>query len=179
MASVATALPRPLTARPKLRRKLPVSGRVGTTEVRFVKRIDNSRLRREVDRSKQRECYRLLALLVLVFAFGFAYAWQHLQCLRLGYEIQRSKDQRAALQQLNQQLRLEQASLADPQRIDLLAQGEGLTAPTPRQVVQVGPVSPAASSTEFAGNVLGPAPAVAAEPDSVPGSHRKTLSKEQ
>jgi cell division protein FtsL len=177
MASVATALPRPLTARPKLRRNLPVSGRAGTTEVRFVKRINNSRLRREVDRSKQRECYRLLALLVLVFAFAFAYAWQHFQCVRLGYEIQSLKEQRAAMQQLNRQLRLEQASLADPQRIDLLAQGQGLAAPTPRQVIQVGQVPPAASSTEFAGNVLEPAPA--AEPDSVPGSHRKSSSKEQ
>jgi len=142
-----------------------------------VKRIDNSRLRHEVDHTKQRECYRLLALLVLVFGLGFAYAWQHFQCVRLGYEIQSLKDQRAAMQQLNRQLRLDQASLADPQRIDLLAQGKGLTAPTPQQVIQVGPDSPAASSTEFAGNVLEPAPAAGL--DSVPGSHRKASSKEQ
>ena len=177
MASVATALPRPLTARPKLRRNLAVLGRAGTTEVRFVKRIDNSRLRREVDPRKQRECYRLLALLVLVFAFGFAYAWQHFQCLRLGYEIQALKDERAAMQQLNRQLRLEQASLADPQRIDTLAQGEGLTAATPRQLIQAGSVAPTASSPEFARNVL--EPVLAATPDSVPGSPGKTPSKEQ
>jgi len=177
MASVAAESSKPSTARPKLRRNLPVSGRAGTTEVRFVKRINNSRLRREVDRRKQRECYRLLALLVLVFAFGFAYAWQHFQCLRLGYENQGLKDQRAALQQLNRQLRLEQASLADPQRIDMLAQQEGLTAPTPRQVIQVGPVPTTGSGTEFAGNVLEAAPA--ASPDSGSESHGKAASKEQ
>ena len=142
-----------------------------------MKRINNSRLRRDVDRSKQRECYRLLALMVLVFAFGFAYAWQHFQCLRLGYEIQGLKDQHAALLQLNRQLRLEQASLADPQRIDMLAQQEGLGAPTPRQVIQVGSVPATASGTEFAGNVPETAPAAA--PDSVAGSHRSAPAKEQ
>jgi len=177
MATIATALPRPPTARPRLRRNPPVSGLAGTTDVLFVKHIENSRLRREVDRSKQRECYRLLALLVLVFAFGFAYAWQHFQCLRLGYDIQGLKDERTALQQLNRQLRLEQASLADPQRIDTLAQGEGLTAATPRQLIQAGSVAPTASSPEFARNVL--EPVLAATPDSVPGSPGKTPSKEQ
>jgi len=175
MAS-ATALPRPLTPRPRVPPRPTVSSRVATREVVFVKRYDNSRLRREVDRSKQRECYRLLALSVLVFCFGFAYAWQHFQCLSLGYEIQQAKEQRTALEQLNRQLRLEQASLADPQRIDTLAQEQGLTAPTPRQVIEVGPVPAAGSSTEFAGNVLAPVPA--APPGSAPGQPQKISSKE-
>jgi len=171
---MANVLPRPPAALPKVRRYGLRPAVAGTTEVRFVKRINNSRLRREVDGSKQRDCYCLFALLVVVFVCGFAYGWQHFQCVRLGYEIQELKDQRSALQQFNRQLRLEEASLADPQRIDALAQSEGLTAPTPRQVIQVGPAAQPESQAEFAGNVLQPAPAAAVP---VPESHRSSKAQ--
>jgi cell division protein FtsL len=76
---------------------------------------------------------------ILVFLFGLLFAWQHFQCVRNGYQIEQLKAERGALEEWNNQLRLEQASLADPQRIDTLARKElGLAPPSAEQVIQVG-----------------------------------------
>ncbi len=152
MATVTATLPK---TRRRLRHQ-PVAGRARFPEVYFIKRIDNSRLFREVDLEKRRECFALLGLGILGFLFGLLFAWQHFQCVRHGYQIEQHKAQRAALQEWNHQLRLEQASLADPQRIDVLARQKlGLVSPSPHQVIQVGPgeAAPApAGPPEFARN---------------------------
>lgn len=109
-------------------------------EFYFAKRIDNSRLKREVDPVRRRECYGLLALSVLVFFFGLLFAWQHFQCVQFGYRIEQAKTQKASFEEWNHQLRLERASLADPQRIDYLARKRlGLVPPGPKQVIRVTP----------------------------------------
>jgi cell division protein FtsL len=109
-------------------------------EFYFVKRIDNSRLRREVDPVKRRECFSLLGLCLVVFFSGLVFAWQHFQCVQYGYRIEQLKAQKATAEEWNHQLRLERASLADPERIDRLARKElGLVAPSPQQVIPVGP----------------------------------------
>jgi Cell division protein FtsL len=59
--------------------------------------------------------------------------------VQYGYRIEQLKAQKATMEEWNHQLRLEHASLADPQRIDLLARKElGLASPTPAQVIRVG-----------------------------------------
>jgi hypothetical protein len=69
--------------------------------------------------------------------------------VRYGYQIEQSKSQLAALEEWNHQLRLEQASLADPERIDTLARTQlGMVAPSPQQVIRVGEAEPAAVSSE-------------------------------
>ena len=135
MATVAITIPR-ARRRPCSQ---PATGRACVTDFYFfVKRIDNSRLFREVDREKRRECFCLLGLGVLVFLFGLVIAWQHFQCVRYGYQIEESKAQRAAMEEWSRQLRLEQASLADPQRIDTLARQKlGLAPPDPQQVIRM------------------------------------------
>ncbi len=127
---------------PRARRRSQLVGatRRSFPDVYFVKRIDNSRLRREVNQEKRRECFGLLGLGILVFLFGLLFTWQHFQCVRYGYQIEQLKSQRAALEEWNHQLRLEQASLADPQRIDRLARRElGLAPPSPQRVIPMGP----------------------------------------
>jgi len=144
---------------PKLRRRpshQPAAGRASFPEFYFVKSIDNSRLLREVDVEKRRECFGLLGLAILVFLFGLLFAWQHFRSVRIGYEIEQLKSERASLDEWNHQLRLEQASLTDPQRIDTLAREHlGLAPPSAEQVIQVG--EEAASSpngnTEWANNL--------------------------
>jgi cell division protein FtsL len=146
MATAAVAFPRP-RRRPR-NTPAPASGRAGFTDIYFLKRIDNSRLRREVDREKRRECFCVLGLGLLVFLFGLLIAWQHFQCVRYGYQIEEVKTQRAAIEEWNHQLRLEQASLADPQRIDTLARKElGLTSPSAQQVIRLSGAAEAASET--------------------------------
>ncbi len=108
-----------------------------------MKRIDNSRLHREVDSAQRRQCYSVLGLGTLVFLSCLLCASQHFRCLRYGYQIQELKDQRAALQQGNRQLRLIEASLVNPQRIDVYARQKlGLGPPAPQRVIHIGPLSP-------------------------------------
>ena len=163
MATVAVTLPR-TRRRP---RNQTVAGRAVFPEIYFVKQIDNSRLRREVDREKRRKCFSLLGLGILVFLFFMLFAWQHFQCLRYGYQIEDLKGARATLEECNHRLRLQEAALADPQRIDTLARTElGLTSPEPRQVIPVGGLetSPAESPSEFARNVSAPGGEIPREP---------------
>src|SRR5208337_1618041 len=145
MATAAVTLPK-TRRRP---RNVPAAGRANFPEFYFVKHIDNSRLVREVDVERRRECFSLLGLGVLVFLFVLLFAWQHFQCVRYGYQIEQFKAERATLEEQNHQLRLVQAALADPQRIDTLARTQlGMVSPSPQQVIRMGGPDPVADSPE-------------------------------
>ena len=63
--------------------------------------------------------------------------------------LNNSKAEHALLEEQNHQLRLVQAALADPQRIDTLARTQlGMIAPSPQQVIRVGAPGPAAEAME-------------------------------
>ena len=113
-----------------------------------------------MDREKRRECFGVLGLAVLVFLVSLVIAYQHFQCVRYGYRIEETKAQRGAQEEWNHQLRLQQASLADPQRIDTLARKElGLSAPSPQQVIRLGGEAQkpgVVSAPEFARNFPDP-----------------------
>ena len=102
------------------------------------KRIDNSRLVRLEAPGRWRELLKQLAVGGLLAGVTFAYAWQHFQCVQFGYRIEQAKTQKASFEEGNHQLKLERASLADPQRIDYVARKQlGLVAPDPNQVIRV------------------------------------------
>jgi cell division protein FtsL len=123
------------------------AGRASLPEFYFVKHIDNSRLVREVDAERRRECFSLLGLGTLVFLFVLFFAWQHFQCVRNGYQIEQLKSACATLEEQNHQLRLEQAALADPERIDTLARTRlGMVSPGPEQVIRADVPAPAAGA---------------------------------
>lgn len=153
MATVAVSLP----ASKRRPRNQPVAGRAPYPEIYFVKRIDNSRLQREVDREKRRECFSLLVLGALVFLFIMLFAWQHFECVRYGYLIQQLRQEQAEKVERNHALRVQFASLSDPQRIDTLARSElGLVPPKSGQLIQVEGAAGHASrtsATEFARNM--------------------------
>jgi cell division protein FtsL len=152
MATAAITLPR-TRRRP---RNAPAAGRASFPEFYFVKHIDNSRLVREVDVERRRECFSLLGLGVLVFLFVLLFAWQHFQCVRYGYQLEQYKAERSTLEEQNHRLRLEEAALADPQRIDTLARTQlGMVSPGPQQIIRLGDTDPAAAedaSPELARN---------------------------
>jgi cell division protein FtsL len=153
MATAAVTL-----LKPRRRSVNPLAGgRASFPEIYYVKYIDNSRLVREVDRKKRRECFSLLGLGILFFLSVLLMSWQHLQCVRAGYEIEQLKVQRAQLEEWNNQLLLKEAALVDPQRIDTLARKDlGMVPSSPRQVIQVGEADALlpqpAESAEFARN---------------------------
>ena len=109
----------------------------GTPEIFFHKEIDNSRLVRVADAKRNREMAMFTATLALLFVLVMIYAGQHFSAIEYGYRIEALTGQRDGLVEANRALRLEQASLSDPGRIDALAQKMGLTSPTPGQVVQM------------------------------------------
>jgi cell division protein FtsL len=150
MGTVAVSLPG-AKRRPRNQHE---AGRAPYPEIYFVKYIDNSRLQREVDYKKRRECLKLFGLGALVFVFIVVVACQHLECVRYGYLIQQLKNQQAEKVEQNHALKVEFASLSDPQRIDSIARSElGLVPPQSNQIIQVGnPVRSQASVTEFARN---------------------------
>lgn len=130
------------------------AGRAHYPDIYFVKHIDNSRLEREVDYNKRRECLKLFGLGAVVFVFIILVAYQHFECVRYGYLIQQLKGEQAQAVEQNHALKVAFARLSDPQRIDSLAQSElGLVPPGPNQIIQVGnPPSSQPSATEFARN---------------------------
>jgi cell division protein FtsL len=105
-------------------------------EVHIEKRIINNHVIREADVKSHRD-YIIVTVLAAMFLFGlFAYGWQHYQYSQYGYQIEEAKKKREQLSEAGRQLRLERASLRNPQRIDSIARGElGMVAPQPGQVV--------------------------------------------
>ena len=65
------------------------------------------------------------------------YAWQHFKAIEYGYKIELLKGQRNALAELRRDLRLEEASLCSPDRIDKLARQYGMQPPQAGQVIRM------------------------------------------
>ncbi len=84
----------------------------------------------------------------MLFSAGLAYAWERFALVRHGYAIERLKAEREALVESNRQLRLEEASLSNPERIDAIARADlGLKPPDPKQVVHLEDSAPPADGT--------------------------------
>lgn len=100
-----------------------------------VKKIDNSRRVRPRAPHATREWARLVIFGTVLTAGGLLYAWQHFQCLQLGYQLEELKAEKAQAAELNSRLKLEAAALKSPERIDVIARRQlGLTAPVPGQL---------------------------------------------
>ena len=108
-----------------------------TPEVYFAKPIDNSRLVKVSDPRRAREMASFSCAVVVLFALVMVYAWQHFSAVEYGYSIEQLKAQRDTAMELNRALRLEEASLRSPERIDVLARQMGLTSPEAGQVVRL------------------------------------------
>jgi hypothetical protein len=100
-----------------------------------LKRIDNSRLVRHVERVKLRSYYRTVALGGIVAAFFMLYIYQHFRCIDLSFQFEDLKAMQVEAATLNSSLKLEIAGLRNPMRIDVIARRQlGLTEPLPTQV---------------------------------------------
>ncbi|HET7208071.1 MAG TPA: cell division protein FtsL [Terriglobales bacterium] len=114
----------------------------GTPEVYFAKNIDNSRLVRVDDPQRKREMKMFGVALTCLCLLVLSYAWQHFKAIEYGYKISELKVQHDNLVEMNRALRLEEASLRDPERIDKLAKVMGLISPQPGQVIRMDTVLP-------------------------------------
>lgn len=113
----------------------------GTPEIYFTKSIDNSRLVKVEDPRRNREMKQFGTALACLFLLVFTYAWQHFRAIEYGYQIESAKRQVNNLTEMNRSLRLEDASLRDPERIDVIARRMGLEPPEPGQVIRMDTIS--------------------------------------
>jgi cell division protein FtsL len=122
----------------------------GTPEIYFAQGIDNSRLVKVEDPRRAREMRQFGIALSCLFLFVMAYAYQHFKAIEYGYKIEALKSQRDSLVELNRGLRLEEASLRDPERIDRMARELGLQSPQAGQVIRMDTALPEGSGSVVA-----------------------------
>ncbi len=112
-------------------------GRRGPTpEVFFTKHIDNSRIVKADDPERRREMRSFAMAMGVLFLLVMVYVWQHFAAIEMGYHVETQKSQVEQLREDNRQLRLTEAQLSDPGRIDKIAKQLGLDTPQPGQVVR-------------------------------------------
>lgn len=109
----------------------------GSPEIYFTKAIDNSRLVKIDDPAHKREMRMFMIAAAVVFVLCTVYVWQHFRAIEYGYNIEAAKVQRDQLTEQNRALRLEDASLKDPERIDKLSRAMGFEVPRAGQVEQM------------------------------------------
>ncbi|HEY1799969.1 MAG TPA: cell division protein FtsL [Terriglobales bacterium] len=109
----------------------------GTPEVYFTKAIDNSRLVKVEDPRRSREMTQFAIALGCLFLLVMTFTWQHFKAIEYGYRIEAVRSQRDGLLEINHALRLEQASLRDPERIDVLARKLGMQPLQAGQVIRM------------------------------------------
>ena len=132
--------------------------RVRTPEFYFTRHFDNSRLVKAYDPARAREmrifCIAAAFLLSLIMVYGL----QHFYAIESSYRVESEKQTLDQLREENRQLRLSEAELTQPGRIDQMARRLGLAEPQPGQVVhpstlpdsgaptlaQIAPAAPAA-----------------------------------
>jgi cell division protein FtsL len=114
-------------------------------EYAIKKDVRNNPIVREIDEERQRQLWRtagISAVLVLVLLFS---AWQTLELVLHGYEVQRLERERASEEEVNRHLRLEIETLRSPRRIEDVATKElNLVAPDRHQAIVIERVAPTA-----------------------------------
>ncbi len=107
-----------------------------TPEVYFAKHIDNSRIVKADDPQRRKEMRQFTMVMSVLFCLVMVYVWQHFSAIEVGYRVEAQKTQVEQMREENRQLRLNEAQLTDPERIDVMAKQLGLNAPQPGQVVR-------------------------------------------
>ena len=108
---------------------------VRTPEFYFARSIDNSRLVKAPDPVKIREMRLFSAAIAVLFSLVMIYGLQHFYAIESGYRVESEKLAVEQLREDNRQLRLAEAQLTQPGRIDTMARQLGLAEPAPGQVI--------------------------------------------
>jgi hypothetical protein len=106
-----------------------------TPEFYFTRSFDNSRLVKASDPVRVRQMRSFAAAVAVLFSLIMVYGLQHFYAIESSYRVESEKQVVEQLREQNRQLRLTEAELERPGRIDGLAHQLGLTAPQPGQVV--------------------------------------------
>jgi cell division protein FtsL len=131
---------------------------VRTPEFYFTKHFDNTRLIKAPDPVRVREMRVFTAAVTVLFSLIMVYGLQHFSAIERSYRVEAEKQQVDQLREENRQLRLSEAQLTQPARIDGMARQLGLAAPQPGQVIH--PSAPVDASAPVLAQVNPPAPPV-------------------
>ncbi len=91
---------------------------VRTPEVIFAKHFDNSRLVKAADPVRVRQMRIFSAAVRVLFSLVMIYGLQHFSAIEGSYRVESEKQTRDQLREENRQLRLTEAQLSQPGRID-------------------------------------------------------------
>jgi len=119
-----------------------------TPEFYFPRQIDNSRLVKAPDPERPRQIRLFSAAITILFSLTMVYGLQHFSAIEGGYRVESAKQIREQLREENRQLRLSEAQLTQPGRIDKMARELGLAEPQPGQIVY--PAAPDVSAPALA-----------------------------
>jgi cell division protein FtsL len=108
---------------------------VPTPEFYFTRSIDNSRLVKAADPVRARQMRVFAAAVTVLFSLIMVYGLQHFSAIESSYRVEAEKQVRDQLREENRQLRLAEAQLTQPGRIDDKARQLGFAQPAPGQVV--------------------------------------------
>lgn len=112
-------------------------------EYAIKKDVRNNPIVREIDRERQREMFRSVAVGVFLVSVLLFSAWQHFELLRHGYRLEQMQRERAAEEEVNRHLRLEIETLRSPARIERLATDRlQMVAPGPDEAAVIERVLP-------------------------------------
>jgi cell division protein FtsL len=111
---------------------------VRTPEISFAKHFDNSRLVKASDPAVVRQMRAFCAAAAVLFSLVMIYGLQHFSAIENGYHVEAEKQIREQLVEDNRQLKLTEAQLSQPGRIDAMARQLGLAEPEPGQLVHAG-----------------------------------------
>jgi cell division protein FtsL len=106
-----------------------------TPEFYFPKHFDNTRLVKAADPVRVREMRLFSAAVAVLFSLIMVYGLQHFYAIESGYRVELEKQTLDQLREQNRQLRLSEAQLTQPGRIDSMARQLGLAEPQPGQVI--------------------------------------------
>jgi cell division protein FtsB len=125
--------------------------KAATAQFYTVKKIDNSRLVRNIEPAKLKSLWRTMALGSVIAAFFTLYIYQHFRCIDLSFQLEALKADEMKAAALNSELKLEIAGLRNPMRIDVIARRRlGLTEPLPTQVQEYeGPAGAEVAAARF------------------------------
>jgi cell division protein FtsL len=130
---------------------------VRTPEVYFAKSFDNTRLVKAPDPVRVREMRIFSAAIAVLFSLVMVYGLQHFSAIEGGYNVEAEKQMCDQLREENRQLRLAEAQLTQPGRIDTMARQLGLAEPQPGQVIH--PSAHLDTSAPAVAQVTPPSPA--------------------
>ncbi len=86
--------------------------------IQTVPQVRNRHLVREIDRGRVRELVVVVGLASLLLVPLLLYVWNHMEWIRVGFELERLEKERLSQAELGERLRVEKASLASLPRVE-------------------------------------------------------------